>query len=278
MWNNLRDGFIEYLKSRRYSDNYVSDIVSYLDKYINVISCPQDIIDIFKRVQRGRRHLMLGLRVLFRYAEVIGYDKGFLDSLRAALPRCRCNVDLKVPTEEEIINSLKKLSGVALKYRCLFNLLLDSGLRLKEAVKLINDFEGAEEVNGFYRCKLGFFRGSKRAFYAYFTKHTMKFLEKIRGEKLNDKAASTYFRKKKLTNPKYLRKFAFDKMIELGIPESVADFIQGRVARSIGAKHYMALRRQADKHYAKYATYLAELRAKTAKNAPLFAVVARLLA
>jgi hypothetical protein len=29
--------------------------------------------------------------------------------------------------------------------------------------------------------------------------------------------------------PKYLRKFVFDKMVELGIPESVADFIEGRV-------------------------------------------------
>lgn len=36
----------------------------------------------------------------------------------------------------------------------------------------------------------------------------------------------------------------------------VADFIEGRVAKRIGAKHYMALRRQADGFYGRYAEYV----------------------
>jgi intergrase/recombinase len=44
------------------------------------------------------------------------------------------------------------------------------------------------------------------------------------------------------------------------VPESVADFIEGRVPKRIGAKHYMVLRRQADKFYSKYADYLVKLR------------------
>ena len=35
--------------------------------------------------------------------------------------------------------------------------------------------------------------------------------------------------------------------------ESVADFIERRVAKKIGAKHYMALARQASKFYPRYA-------------------------
>jgi len=61
---------------------------------------------------------------------------------------------------------------------------------------------------------------------------------------------------------KYLRKFAFDKMIELEVPESVADFIQERVARPIGAKHYLSLARQAVKFYPRYAEYITALRDK----------------
>ncbi|MDH5690215.1 MAG: integrase, partial [Candidatus Bathyarchaeota archaeon] len=61
---------------------------------------------------------------------------------------------------------------------------------------------------------------------------------------------------------KYLRKYAFDKMIELEIPESVADFIEGRVPQRIGAKHYMALARQAEKYYPRYAEYITRLRQK----------------
>jgi len=59
---------------------------------------------------------------------------------------------------------------------------------------------------------------------------------------------------------KYLRKFAFDKMIELDISESVADFIEGRVPTRIGAKHYMALARQADQKYGRYADHVTQLR------------------
>lgn len=36
-------------------------------------------------------------------------------------------------------------------------------------------------------------------------------------------------------------------MIELEVPESVADFIEGRVAKKIGSKHYVALARQSCK-------------------------------
>ena len=69
------------------------------------------------------------------------------------------------------------------------------------------------------------------------------------------------YEKRNMTRSKYLRKFAFDKMVELEVPESVADFIEGRVPKRIGAKHYMVLRRQADKFYGKYAEYLAVPRA-----------------
>jgi intergrase/recombinase len=54
-------------------------------------------------------------------------------------------------------------------------------------------------------------------------------------------------------------------MINLDIPESVADFIQGRTPKKIGAKHYMVLVRQAKKFYPRYAEYISELRQKALK-------------
>lgn len=51
-------------------------------------------------------------------------------------------------------------------------------------------------------------------------------------------------------------------MIELNIPESVADFIQGRVPVRIGAKHYMALETQASKYYPRYMEYIRKLKRK----------------
>jgi intergrase/recombinase len=57
----------------------------------------------------------------------------------------------------------------------------------------------------------------------------------------------------------YLRKFAFDKMIEFGASESVADFIEGRTPKTIGVKHYMILLRQAKQYYSRYAEYIRQL-------------------
>jgi intergrase/recombinase len=71
--------------------------------------------------------------------------------------------------------------------------------------------------------------------------------------------SSHYFYKSGFIGPKYLRKFSFDKTIELEVPESIADFIQGRVARIVGAKHYMALARQASKFYPRYLEYIENL-------------------
>ena len=74
------------------------------------------------------------------------------------------------------------------------------------------------------------------------------------------KAVSTYFIRNGYVTAKYIRKFSFDKMIELEIPESIADFIQGRCPRRVGAKHYMALARQASKFYPRYLEYIEDLR------------------
>ena len=50
---------------------------------------------------------------------------------------------------------------------------------------------------------------------------------------------------------KYLRKWNFNMLLYKGVPESVADFIQGRSSGSIGSSHYMAKGQQAEYWYGK---------------------------
>ena len=103
------------------------------------------------------------------------------------------------------------------------------------------------------------FRVEKQAYYAHFSEHTLKLIRQVK-DKLGDIAASNYYKKYGYVRPKYLRKFAFDKMIELEVPESIADFIEGRVPQRIGAKHYLALARQSSKYYPRYQAYIKQLR------------------
>ncbi len=255
----VRKRFIEYLKVNGYYQSTIKDILLYLDKYEIDVSGPRDVLGLFSQVEVAKRHVVLAFRVLLNYYETIGYDKNYLDSLRNAIPKVSSGIDLKIPTENEILGSLVKLENSPQKYRALYSLLLDSGLRLVEGMILINNFKGAEEINGFYRCPLGDFRGNKRAYFGHYSTDTFNLIRGV-NEKLSYDASSRYFCKLDFVRPKYLRKFSFDKMIELEVPESIADFIQGRVPRRIGAKHYLALARQASKYYPRYLDYIEHIR------------------
>ena len=261
----LRSDFLEWAEER-FDIRYFKCMVSYLDRYVKgPIRGPMDVVRVFSGLSEGQKHnLSRGLRNLFNFLEAQGWSKGYLDLLRKNIPKDKTGIDLRVPEPGEILRSMRKASGMALKYRALWDLCLDSGLRLVEATGVIKDFEEdrLQRVNGICRYEVGAFRGSKQAYYAYFTMETLSLIREVAGELLVSPNASRYYRKYGFTSPKYLRKFAFDKMIELEIPESVADFIEGRVPRRIGAKHYMVLRRQADKFYPRYGCYVERLRAE----------------
>ena len=267
-WRENKAEFLEYLQSRGYSRIYVRTILSYLTRFIGKISEPMDIIKICSGLTKGQRHnLNRALSALLRFYELKGYPQEFLDRLRKAIPKDRMGVDLRVPEESGILESLRKLPRAPEKYVALYNLLLDSGLRLTEAVKAINEFSENKifkvkaDNQDFYRLTLGFFRASKIAYCAYFSGYTYSLIRAIK-DPIKESGARRYFNKYGFITPRYIRKFAFNKMIELGIPESIADFIQGRAPKRIGARHYMALVSQADQFYGRYADYIEKLRLK----------------
>ena len=270
-WLDERDDFITYLKARKYSEKYVKDIISFLDRYLRrPVSTPKDVIEIFAPLTPSQaHHLNRAFRVLLKYLQVIKkFPEDFLDGLRQAIPKdeLRGAIDLKIPSEEEIIDDLRRINTALPKYAAVYNLLLDSGLRLVEAVELINTFDEskAEKLDGFYRYPAGMFRRTKQAYYAYFTSFTLNLIKRVE-KPLEADNASKFFRTNKYTRPKYIRKFVYDKMTseEIGIPDSVADFIEGRVPKTIGSMHYTKLRRKADQFYQRWAKYVTELRRKS---------------
>jgi intergrase/recombinase len=118
---------VKWMVSKGYSDQYRKDVLRYLNWYVGEIGGPSDVIDVCSNVQRGRRHLVLALRVLFNFYEAMGVDREFLQALRDALPKVKCGIDLKIPSESEIVESLRRLICAPLKYQALYNLLLTLG-------------------------------------------------------------------------------------------------------------------------------------------------------
>ena len=126
--------------------------------------------------------------------EVLGDEKIYLDKLRKAIPNIKRGIDLRIPSEKEILDFLEKLGTIPNRYSAVYNLLLDSGLRLVEGVSLINEFNGVNEINGFFRCNLGTFRWNKQAYYGHFSRTTLKKIKSV-SEKIIVRNASHYFLK-----------------------------------------------------------------------------------
>jgi len=267
-WPETRSLFVQYLEFKRYEPANARNMLNYLDRFVRQpIAAPLDVMRIFSPLTAGQRHhLNRAMRAWFKCLEINKPNrdfKEFLDGLRRAIPKDEVGIDIKVPEEEQIVSDLKRFASDPLKFQAAYNLLLDSGLRLVEAVKLLNNFPDAERLEGFYRCPIGLFRGSKQAYYCYITEYTYQLVKQLK-EKVNKLSISKWLQNHQHTRAKYLRKFVNDVMTSerLNIPESVADFIQGRVPKSIGAKHYMQLKRKADQFYPRYAKYITELRRK----------------
>jgi intergrase/recombinase len=267
-WPETRQIFLQFLEFKRYEPANARNMLNYLDRFVKEpLKEPLDVMRVFSPLTAGQRHhLNRAMRAWFKCLEINKPNrefKEFLDGLRKAIPKDDVGIDIKVPDEEQIISDLRRIVSEPLPIQAEYNLLLDSGLRLVEVVKLLNDFPEAERLEGFYRCPVGLFRGSKQAYYCYLTEYTYQLIKKL-SEKVSEIRLKRRHQLHKYTRAKYLRKFANDMMTseKLNIPESVADFIQGRVPKSIGAKHYMQLKRKADQFYPRYAEYVAELRRK----------------
>jgi intergrase/recombinase len=70
-----------------------------------------DVINIFAELTQGQKHnLNRTLRNLLNFLELKGYSKDWLDILRKDIPKDEVNLDLNIPSEEEIIISLKALN------------------------------------------------------------------------------------------------------------------------------------------------------------------------
>ena len=117
------------------------------------------------------------------------------------------------------------------RYRLLYWLVLESGgLRLVEAVRLYNTAETLEAEDlprGYVKILLGYFRGTKRAYYAYLSSETYIRILETREKPIIYTTVVGLLAKisEAIINSKYLRKYTYDKLLELGVPESVADFI-----------------------------------------------------
>jgi len=278
-WNeDVKAKFVEWMRAEGRDEGYIKRCLFYLDKYMRPIRGPADVVAVFAACERGRQHLDRGFRNLLKfYRKIIGYPKDFIEDLKEAIPTIKTGVDTYVPSEEAIIRTLKALRYAPLKYRLYWWVPLVTGIRVeKDAIKLITeaDLSRAERIETshgtYYFLELGWIRETKATFVACLPDFIYEMIIAFResGEKLTYNGARQ-FRKKRMPHietPSSMRDFCYNKLLELGMPESAADFLNGRGPRTIGGKHYMDKIRQIKAFYPRYLAYLKELRAKVEQD------------
>ena len=274
---SVRAKFIEWLEAEDLSEDYVKDCVRYLDKYMRPIRSPADVVSMFAACKRGRQHLDRGFRRLLAfYRKIMGFPKAFIEDLKEAIPTIRTGRDTYVPTEEAVITTLRFLKRGPFKYYLFYWVPLATGIRVKkDAIRLITEanLSKAERIEtphgAYYFLKLNWVSRTKAAFVACLPDFVYEMIMKFResDEKLTYNAVRCFrarLRRKGISieEPNSMRDFCYNKLLELGMPESAADFLNGRGPRTIGGQHYMEMERQIKAYYPKYLAYLKKLEAK----------------
>ncbi len=231
------------------SKGYVKQITSYLDKYLTQpIKTPEQLLHILSNVIGGKRHFIAGLRNLLNYYEILNnVNPGQLASYRKILKMPKTNPDNYIPETEQILSTYKQIEDE--RYKMLFRLLTYSGLRLKETVYLLKNYDCNKLIanSSIAKYPLSLIRGTKHSYYAYMPRHFALTLKPLT---LNEDAARQYISSRGLP-VKYIRKWQYNFLISNGVPESIADFIQGRAPITVGSMHYLAKVKQADEWYSR---------------------------
>jgi len=227
--------------------------ISYLDKYAEPFSNKQELSRIVEKVKKGRRWFILALRHFFNFLEERDYvDEIELMRLRKVIPVPKTGAQAEYPPTEEVIRGYHVLEDEDDKL--LYELLVYSGIRLDEGFILLKTFDPAKltKVNDkVYRYELVMERGTKRSFNAYLPAFFVPKLRRLREDYTYDMAKKRLNLKEKGVNitAKKLRKWSDNFLVECGVPDKHADFIQGRAKVTVGSKHYLEMVRHADRWY-----------------------------
>jgi len=265
---DIKPGFITWMRQNGKDERYIKTCISYLDRFVTrPIRTPEDVLKCFELCRS--HNLDRALRNLLNfYRDIKGYDEGFILKLKRAIPYIKTGTDEYVPTEERIIETFRALRTAPLKYRVLWWLGL-MGVRFEHGIRALNelDFSRAEDLAGFYYLKVGWDTGPKKCYVIVMPKFVYEMIMEFKasGEKLKKSAVDSFRRRLKrkgvdIEPVKYVRDFAYNAMLQVGIPESLADYLNGRGPQTVGAKHYLEKKRQIITHWPKYMAYLKRLR------------------
>jgi len=244
------DSFRLYLeKDRQLDGRTIRDYLNYLRKLDGKVVDNTLYLEISHN-KWAVKCVRLYLDYLYKRGELPWEDYQKLKDIfkvkkRVGINNCKIN-------EEELITALydERLKEAEL---VVLELLLYSGIRFSEAVKLLNEFseDKLECFDSFCRYAMFWLRGRKRCDWVYIPKKLLDKLRRFRRYYASKKVHSLarHFEKKYNVDLKLFRKF-FYRICRDTTGKEVCDFLQSRISGlSIGDVHYDDLLSRADRDY-----------------------------
>ena len=257
IYNKHRRQFIKFLEKRikkgELSNVTARNYISAIETYLKDVYYPTELEELILNV-RGDKFAK-GLRNFFNFLEE---EKGISAINGINLEKWRSKTFIRRYKAREKFISDEELKEAYYSYirkindeerELVFLVLVFSGLRLKQVVEALQNYDESNvvEVNEkVKRYPVGFVsKGQKKAFWLYYP----SWLELKRLSK-----GYAFFKDNlayKRVSANTIRKWHYNFLILNGVPESVADFIQGRASVTVGSAHYLAKTKQADEWYSR---------------------------
>jgi len=251
-WNTYKEQFTEWLSRRvatQTAKDYLNALTKFFDKY--TIRTIRDLRKASEELNY-KKNYMKGLRnfINFLVEEEI-LDEGTATLLKRPLKIKRGTPrQVFITTEElkEAYNYLKEKHGESAEV--LLKLLVFTGLRLSQVVRLLNSYDQKnlvvvnDKVARYPMLSLS--RGHKKAFWAYMPADFALNLRKMDITYYMGQTRTVYER----VSPSTIRKWQYDVLTD-HMSFEIADFIQGRSAQTVGERHYSNLTKKADEAYSR---------------------------
>ena len=187
------------------------------------------------------------------YVDVKGLDETVAIKLKKACKMEKSGVRAVFLKDSEVREAYHQLAKNGEHINIFMKLEIFSGIRGKHAYEMLRNYDEDQLIRipekGIARYLIvEYSKGNEQGFFAYFPIEFADELRKFEEFEYRDFIENSRYNR---VNSNSIRKWHYNKMIDCGFDASIADFIQGRAPQSVGAMHYLASARQADKAYSK---------------------------
>ncbi len=244
-----RSSFLSYLlKTRQISSRRAHDYLSSLDRKLTDINYLKELkANVEEKYTDSYGRALKNLFNFMEHQEMEEFNGISPEKWNKA-------VKLKRPGVREIYVSNEELreayQNADKDVKPLFKLLAYSGMRLSQTLEGLKNIENAIVKGKIARIPINSIsRGNKRGFWIYFPSRFLKELKKFKIKHNYDTYSKNLQHKRVSANT--IRKWNFNFLIEQRVPESIAEFIQGRASTTVGSAHYLNKTIQADREHEK---------------------------